>query len=884
MINETVKIVNSELNQRKNIIISDLMNENYTKYLETLDKKLEKLSIENGTFSKSAICLSNRIKYDPNSSFPEFITIGVHQYLDTEKFENINFNTPNLHPFRKIPNLLIESNELSVIYNQMRLIILRLLCSLDLKYCNFVIYDPIDNYKLSALFNFIPHTSIKHYRTKSDFLLFLQEASNELVQYLRDSAEFNYESTIDIVEYNKNITDNLKHKRFNFIFIPFFKKSIEDQHLEEIINLIRNRTLLFNFIIGVEDLKSLLTPSEMGNEHELFNELIQMDSLKHFERFHTQINFEEMIGHSFFANIKRNILQVFDKPFDIDEYIKPGLSSVERIVIPVGHTIEGVFNVAFGVDEKGNDQLNSMIICGASGSGKSVLLHNILVNMTRQYSPDEVKLLLLDLNHGVNFDEYHNIPNTWVLDSKVSVLFGRNVLKYLIKQIEERAEIFKNASVANIVEYRKKNPTAVLPRLILVIDEFQVLLLENDHLSYEIQDDFDSISRRGRMAGIHMILATQSIQGVPIKPSTLLNIPIRIGFRLSESDKSRLFSRSDFDLQNAGEAVYQYSDQFKFFKSYYMKPERKAELQAQLAVREKVSPFIYYSDQNIDPLFQLLEQDVPSKSYLSIYISNYIDVLRNVQIDLGDKLQLVIAAPYFLHNDFIYLRLEQQVKNNYLLLSDNKIDVLANFTNLMFQLSTSALLENIYYINGYDSEVSIDRYPQLAEKVIQVNSEQSVEIDMILGDLLDTIKSREEGEEAHTKQALFVSNLQSIPCMKKSLTDTISTDVSMLLEEIVNRGSAVGIHVFVHLATPKLVRDVFSSTEIFNLFSHALIYSNISLPYGIKVSDSAIKAYFTSNLLDNEFDHVDVTDNARFASCRLFSPQQLLYLFTQSTF
>jgi hypothetical protein len=161
------------------------------------------------------------------------------------------------------------------------------------------------------------------------------------------------------------------------------------------------------------------------------------------------------------------------------------------------------------------------IITGPSGSGKSVLIKGMLTSMTQAYGPDQVQMLMLDFKEGAEFasfapnaldDSY--LPHAKLVGTSVNEdpEFGITTLKYLQQEITRRSNAAKKVGANDYAQLRENDPNGDWPRLVTVIDEFQVLL-EGPRAS-EAVELLTDISRRGRSSGIHTILASQSIEGL----------------------------------------------------------------------------------------------------------------------------------------------------------------------------------------------------------------------------------------------------------------------------------------------------------------------------------------------------------------------------------
>lgn len=177
------------------------------------------------------------------------------------------------------------------------------------------------------------------------------------------------------------------------------------------------------------------------------------------------------------------------------------------------------------------------LVGGGVGSGKSVLLHNIIVGLSMQYSPSELRLCLLDFKEGTEFSIYRDLPHVRILSTESSVTFGIEVLKWMQEEITRRAERFKAVGESDLVSYREKTGEK-MPRIIMIADEFQRLLDVRN--AGNVDGLVDDLIRRGRSFGFHFIFATQSLYDINLTTAASSNLATRICLRISEMDAAKI--------------------------------------------------------------------------------------------------------------------------------------------------------------------------------------------------------------------------------------------------------------------------------------------------------------------------------------------------------
>ena len=217
-------------------------------------------------------------------------------------------------------------------------------------------------------------------------------------------------------------------------------------------------------------------------------------------------------------------------------------SSRDGISFAVGTYGMSTIEVTLG-DEL--NQRHNALITGAVGQGKSNLISVVVHSLCQRYSPSEVEFYMLDFKEGVTLQAFAPDPNTGSFLPHARVLgldadreYGVNVLRHLFTIYRQRMATFKAAGVQNIRQYRLADPEAVMPRIVVVIDEFQMLFADQDTVATTASDLIIKGARLFRACGIHFILASQTIGsggmlGGTTGQALFAQIPVRLALKNS---------------------------------------------------------------------------------------------------------------------------------------------------------------------------------------------------------------------------------------------------------------------------------------------------------------------------------------------------------------
>lgn len=192
---------------------------------------------------------------------------------------------------------------------------------------------------------------------------------------------------------------------------------------------------------------------------------------------------------------------------------------------------------SIGVDEQEYikwydfDSDYNVLVAGKAGSGKSNQVNNIVATLASTHSPEELRLVLIDMKGGIEFTHWHELPH--VLGDIVKALDQvKPTLMRLVELMRTRQTLLEKARAKKLTAFnRKMDPQDRLPHLIILIDEMNTFVGLGG-LTEEIHNLINLLVSQGRATGIYVITATQHPEVAVIPGRIKTNMGVRICFQM----------------------------------------------------------------------------------------------------------------------------------------------------------------------------------------------------------------------------------------------------------------------------------------------------------------------------------------------------------------
>lgn len=197
------------------------------------------------------------------------------------------------------------------------------------------------------------------------------------------------------------------------------------------------------------------------------------------------------------------------------------------------------------------------IIAGTTGSGKSVFLHNLILNLMVEYSPWELELYLADFKK-VEMSKYmspYKEPHVRACAATSEIDYVQSLIQHIKKRMDDRQKLFARLGFTNIEDFRNAYPQLAMPRILFVVDEFQQMFLDATSKQAQIIGDLiTNITRLGRALGVHLLFASQDMSGA-LSQKQLTNFNVRFALLCDAAVSTEILGNSAATRLKKGQVI-----------------------------------------------------------------------------------------------------------------------------------------------------------------------------------------------------------------------------------------------------------------------------------------------------------------------------------------
>ncbi len=676
----------------------------------------------------------------------------------------------------------------------------------------------------------------------------LEELIKELEQTVIDLNQNQLIKYPTLEEYNKKA--DVGAVPYHFVFITNFPHGFSKDLTERFYKLIQNRNAtragiyifysIDNTVAGpygfdaseFMNVSSVIYPTSEGS-YEIDNSIFDKAFNENFSiQFQTEL--PENIGvvieaiNSRAENVKQPIIS-------LDEYIESLIesqkywqaSSRQGIKIPIGK--KPIDDTVYF--ELGGDTADYFaMIGGRPGYGKTVLLHDIICNASIIYSPRELNFYLIDCTNGTGFKPYETLPHATFVSITNQREYTVSALEHLIDEMYRRAELFKNAgeelrlAIEKIEEYRKQSGE-ILPRILVIIDEFQVLLENGDKISRKAGFHLEKIIREGRKYGIHIIFSTQSYRNLDFNTDL---ITLRIAFNLRDYDSIKVLGGHNDEaakLTKKGEAILNNKN-----------GDIRENIKFQCAFTDKMPYYVNFCNSKLGELESYSQRRYVFDGSTNSEITENTNFASIASLDpqtiarTPSMSKIYVGAPSFIRGEHSYFKIRNNHCSNLLMVGG---DIEAAMSTLMlanYQLAKQNPTNSQFHIVDFLSadDPRYGYYSQICDSCDNIYYYGKSRI----GDLVDAIEQELNvriendrngiGNADRGRIVLSLSYVQNAKDLKKSGYSV--SPITDKLIKILRSGPDLGIHIMVYSHNFKGLEEIFDR-QVLGEFENRIVLS-----------------------------------------------------------
>ncbi|CAH0524890.1 FtsK/SpoIIIE domain-containing protein [Vibrio hippocampi] len=478
-------------------------------------------------------------QYDFSGTFlPKRLVVGAAPYeYDFLRFGKLELNAPIHIPFLDSDySYTIDQSEHSI--DMINALVFRFAVMLPYS-SQFTLLDPA---KLGQSFPYTKRLPSKRV-LEHDVSRVLEEILSDIVRIQNSYLDNNIQRLTDVSE------DILGNTKFELIIAKDFPQAYDRRSIELLAKIANTGPKAGKMLVLEQDRQAELPAGLSANE--LFPNLQSLQKQKGLprERFDCDNQFDDSVSDKTIDHILDGLARAKPKEtkLGISDVIVTDPeqwwqeSATELIAAPIGGSGSKKNDINLWFGEKNKQPSSHGMLAAMTGAGKSNLYHAFILSLATRYSPDDLQFYLIDGKQGVEFQSYPELPHARVVSLNTSPQLARSVLEELLEEMNRRNDMFKELGFADFIRYRKAgSPNGKLPRLMLIIDEYQTLF-EDDKTGFGSQLMI-AIASQSRSAGIHMFVGSQKfvVPGMSQPQAIFSNINLRVAMKMSGEEVTSL--------------------------------------------------------------------------------------------------------------------------------------------------------------------------------------------------------------------------------------------------------------------------------------------------------------------------------------------------------
>ena len=512
-------------------------------------------------------------------------------------------------------------------------------------------------------------------------------------------------------------------------------------------------------------------------------------------------------------------------------------NTTDGITIPIGRKgANGLVSFTLG----GETADYFAMIGGRPGYGKTVLLHDIICNGSILYSPQELEFYLIDCTNGTGFKPYEHLPHARFVSITKQREYTDSAIEHLINEMYRRADLFKAAGEATgtaIEKIEKYRPVTgqVIPRILVIIDEFQVLLEKKDRLSSKIRASLEKIIREGRKYGISIVFCTQSYRNIDFDTEL---ITLRIAFNLKELDSLKVLGSgndSAAHLTKKGEAILNNKN-----------GDKDANIIFQAAYTDKVQRYVNFcvdkwAELKVEKPKRYVFDGKPDSNLGSN--TSFIESLTEQALD-PDCIVSYLGVPMFIREAHSYVTFRKAIGSNLLICGTDIKSALSTMAIVNYQITQAVddVSSSVFMTDYFSESTDASKYLRKFAAMSGITYLQKKELEPTIDQIEALLKKRIDDDMAgidneHTPIILTLAYIQSAPDLKKNQYNQASK-VGAKIQNILKNGPDYGIHLIVYAYNYKGLSDVLDTAFVSSFGNRILLQGGAVGPQLVQEADA----------------------------------------------
>ena len=523
-------------------------------------------------------------------------------------------------------------------------------------------------------------------------------------------------------------------------------------------------------------------------------------------------------------------------------------STVNGIKVPIGF-ITPVSHFDFYLANDNDHDCNDFfgLVAGRPGYGKTVLLHNIIVNSCMKYPPDELHFYLADFAEGASFNIYRELPHVKSLMLSNNKEYALRMLEHLVVEARRRSILYDQAvkksgkQVTTLAKYRKIleehpdiNNGEKLPRIVFVMDEFHYLFNSIDKVTNKARVALCDGIKQWRKFGINIILCTQDLTGVDFGDANS-KITYRFALNLLEWDSNTvirndaaksLLRKGQTIMNNTSDGNKKMNIEFQCaFTNHYLDHVKwLAQVYKKLNNSEKL-PAKYVCESGTDA-------NIAENTTLFQQIKNNRFTIDNYNCDV------FVGKPDLLRDKHTRIHYRRQENSNTLILGDDYKTAINTVAVSLIQMhKQSKQNSKLYVVDCFDAgnkfRGALDGFEHYSKDFVICNAQSIVNCVNEIEEELDTRKqANAQGQVTEERIVLAILNIQGCDELRSTKGEYGGTEPSPTttkLVKILDEGAAKGIHCIVHALSYESLKERIFDSDVLIKFENKIFLKGIDI-------------------------------------------------------